>query len=265
MHRLDLDDVTLVYRQTGHGAAPPIIWGHGLSSSMESEDELGLVDWERAATGRTVVRYDARGHGGSGSTSDPAAYDWAALADDQLALADRLGIDVYVASGASMGCATALFAALAAPDRIERLLLVIPPTAWESRAAQTSMYEAMAALLDADDLDALLAGIDAAPVPDPFADDRTWKERSRRRLLEADRPRLAVVLRGAARADLPDRAQLTTISVPALILAWSGDPGHPVTTAEALDELLPDSRLHVASTADDLAAWSELIGDFLGG
>ena len=50
-----------------------------------------------------------------------------------------------------------------------------------------------------------------------------------------------------------------------LILAWTGDPGHPVSTAEALGELLPDTRLHLASTAEELAGWSGLVGDFLAG
>ena len=260
---IDLADVTIAHDRFGGGPDLPVIWGHGLSSSMESEDELGLIDWEQAAPGRLVVRYDARGHGASGSSPEPSTYTWDALAVDQLALADALDVDRYVAAGASMGCATALFAALAAPERIDRLVLVIPPTAWETRAGQTSMYEAMAELLDAGDLDTILSGLAAQPVPDPFAGDDIWKERSRERLLAADHARLALVVRGAALADLPDRARLATIDAPALILAWTGDPGHPVSTAEALDELLPDTRLHLASTADELAGWSGLMREFL--
>ncbi|MEO1059819.1 MAG: alpha/beta hydrolase [Actinomycetota bacterium] len=265
MERVDLPDVTLAVRKVGDGPALPLIWGHGLSSSMEGEDELGLVDWHRAAPDRTVWRYDARGHGESGSTPDPVTYTWDRLAADQLALADALGVDRYVATGASMGCATALFAALAAPERIERLVLVIPPTAWETRAAQTDMYGIMARLLDEDDLDTLLAGVDTAAVPDPFADDEAWSERSRRRLLEADRPRLANVLRGAALADLPPPERLRDITAPALVLAWTGDPGHPVASAEALHDLLPDTRLHVASDAAALGTWSDLLREFLRG
>ena len=78
--QLDLADVTIAHEQIGGGPQLPLIWGHGLSSSMESEDELGLIDWEQAAPGRLVVRYDARGHGASGSTPEPSDYVWDAPA-----------------------------------------------------------------------------------------------------------------------------------------------------------------------------------------
>ena len=37
-----------------------------------------------------------------------------------------------------------------------------------------------------------------------------------------------------------------------MILAWIDDPGHPLSTAERLHELINDSELHVASTPADL-------------
>ncbi len=70
-------------------------------------------------------------------------------------------------------------------------------------------------------------------------------------------------MRGATEANLPERAALAQIRVPALILAWSGDPVHPLSTAEELAALIPDTELHVASTASDLAEWTALTGDFL--
>jgi hypothetical protein len=39
-----------------------------------------------------LIRYDARGHGDSGATADPADYAYPSLAADQLALADALGL-----------------------------------------------------------------------------------------------------------------------------------------------------------------------------
>lgn len=35
--------------------------------------------------------------------------------------------------GMSMGCATSIYAAIQAPERVIGLILVIPPTAWETR------------------------------------------------------------------------------------------------------------------------------------
>ncbi len=45
------------------------------------------------------------------------------------------GAQKFVAGGSSMGCATSIYAALLAPERMKALVLVIPPTAWETRAA----------------------------------------------------------------------------------------------------------------------------------
>ncbi|MEM9034929.1 MAG: alpha/beta hydrolase [Actinomycetota bacterium] len=263
--RVALDGVELAVRRLGDGSGTPLIWGHGLSSSMEGEDELPTIRWDEAAPGRVVVRYDARSHGESGASAAAEPHAWEALAGDQLALADALGIDRYVGAGASMGCATALFAALAAPDRITALVLVIPPTAWETRADQTALYGAMAGVMERGEVETLVGGLDAAPVPDPFAEVTDWRDRAERRLRSADLGRLAWVFRGAGLSDLPAPERLATIDVPAVILAWTGDPGHPVSTAEALHELLPDTRLHLAGTSDELARWSGIVAEFLDG
>ena len=248
----------------GAGDGGDLVWGHGLTSSMDAEDELGLFDWAAIRAGHRVLRYDARGHGASGSTPDPEDLSWRELALDQLALADRVWIGTYVAGGASMGCATALHAAVTAPERIDGLVLVIPPTAWESRAAQVGAYRLMADLIEAGDHETLLAGAAAQPVPDPFADDPRWADRFPEVLAATDPKRLARVFRGAATADLPAPEAIADISVPALILAWTGDPGHPTRTAARLQELLPASELVLAATPSALATWTGRIERFLG-
>lgn len=253
--------VELVHDLAGEG--PDLIWGHGLTSSMASEDELGLLDWSGVRTTHRVLRYDARGHGTSGSTPSADGYSWRALAADQLALADHLGIGPYVAGGASMGCATALHAAVMAPGRVRGLVLAIPPTAWDGRAAQIGVYAAMADLVEAGDHDTLLAGAAASPSPDPFVDDPRWKARFPQLLKSADPERLARIFRGAGTADLPSPDEIAEIAVPTLILAWTGDPGHPVTTAARLQELIDGSELVVATTMAGIGTWSDRMARFL--
>src|SRR4051794_26498275 len=97
MSTVALRDIELQYDMTGKG--PAFIWGHGLTSSRAKEDVFGLLDWSRLTADHTIVRYDARGHGLSASSADPSTYHWRELALDQLALADALGIDHYVAGG----------------------------------------------------------------------------------------------------------------------------------------------------------------------
>jgi pimeloyl-ACP methyl ester carboxylesterase len=245
------------------GSGPDFVWGHGLTGSMASEDELGLFDFDELRSVATVLRYDARGHGDSGSTEDPASYHGRELALDQLELCDRLGIDRYVAGGASMGAATALHAAVLAPDRIAGLVLVIPPTAWETRADQTGRYDIIVDLVLAQDHATLLAGAAALPSPDPYVGDPDWEGRFEQVLKGTDPDRLARVFRGAANTDLPPQDEIARISIPTLILAWTGDPGHPVSSAARLQELMPHSELALATTKDGLASWTDRVRRYL--
>jgi pimeloyl-ACP methyl ester carboxylesterase len=239
------------------------VWCHGLSSNRANEDRFGLLDWNALAAHRRLLRYDARGHGESGFTSEPTAYGWDELARDQLALADEVGIDRYVAGGASMGCGTALHAALLAPQRVTGLLLVVPPTAWETRREQVEVWEQVATLVEQRGVEAFITGMRAMPDPDPVVGHPERNEAFELNARAADPRRLAGVFRGAAHADLPPRDAIATIAVPVLILAWSGDAAHPVSTAEQLAELLPQAELAVARTWEDLATWTNRAASFL--
>jgi 3-oxoadipate enol-lactonase len=261
MGTIGVRGIDLAYER--HGTGAPFVWGHGLSQNIDRESALGLVDWPKVRQLVELVRYDARGHGKSTSSTDLAGYHWRELALDQLALADALGIDTYVAGGASMGCATALHAAVLAPGRVRGLVLVIPPTAWASRAPQSAGYEMMAQLIEAGKFDLILAGARMQPVPDPMVDSPTWNAQFEATLRETDPDRLARVFRGAATADLPTPEQIATLRIPTMILAWSGDPGHPVSTSERLIELMPHATLSVASTAAEVTGWTDRVTDFL--
>jgi pimeloyl-ACP methyl ester carboxylesterase len=72
---------------------------------------------------------------------------------------------------------------------------------------------------------------------------------------------LPIVLRGAARADLPEPAKVSALTVPTLLLAWTGDPTHPLTTAEALHSLIRGSRIVVARSAYGIMAWPGLFAE----
>jgi pimeloyl-ACP methyl ester carboxylesterase len=245
----------------GHGR--PFFWGHGLMGSMAQEDGAELLDWDELAACGRLVRFDARGHGRSEATLDPAGYRWSELARDLLALADACGEERAVWGGASMGCATALHAAVAAPERTDALVLVIPPTAWKTRPRQARIYRGMAKMVDALGLAPLrwmvqLGGL--ARVPEPLAQmQRSFAESLRR----ADRRAVAAAMRGAAASDLPPPDALATCEVPALVLAWRGDPAHPVATAERLGELLPQADVRIADGLDDVRGWTGAIRSFL--
>ncbi len=246
---------------TGCASSPTMIWGHGLTQSRRLEDVAPIIAWSQIPA--RVIRYDARGHGEADSTPDLSDYTWAALAQDQLNLADSLGVDRYIAGGASMGCGTALHAAVSAPQRIQALVLVIPPTAWETRAEQAGQWQAGADLVARDGVEPFIAGSARRPIPGPFLEDPDYQDRRAQGLRSWETDRLVRVLRGATGADLPSRDAIRAIDCPALILAWTGDPAHPESTADELAQLLPQAHLHTAATAADLGCWTDELSAFV--
>ena len=237
------------------------VWAHALNSSMAHEDDLGLFDWSACAEVAEVVRYDARGHGAGPVQYEDRAYRWSALVDDMLWAVPQ---GPFVAGGASMGAVTALYAAVRAPRRIQALVLVTPPAAWESRESQREFYRAGAQLVEAGGVPGWLSALEEQPQPRIFAEELpeaqdVWIRHLRR----MDEKVLPAILRGAAGSDLPSRDEVRAIVVPALILAWEGDPTHPVSTAEALHELMVLSELHVAQDLAAIRAWPLVVRDFL--
>lgn len=253
----------LDYDVSGAGSAPPLIWGHGLTGSSGQSAAYPLVDLTPAQAERAVVRFDARGHGMSSMIDDPTTGSWAELALDQIALIDHLGFDRVVVGGVSMGAGTAMHAALVLRERLDKMVLVIPPTGWDERAPQIALYEQMAHVVETRGPKALLAASAEMPPPDPFIGSSEFADRKAGTLGVADPTRLAACFRGAAHADLPSLEDLATITTPTLVLAWSGDPGHPVSTAERLRDTLPNVQVSIASTRPEFASWSDQLNAFL--
>jgi pimeloyl-ACP methyl ester carboxylesterase len=254
--------VDLAVREAGTGI--PVLWGHGLTSSMAAEDQNGVmtpqVDEERFR----LVRYDARGHGGSEGTTDVGDYPYPELAKDQLALADALGLDRFVTGGASLGSGTALHVAVQAPERVLALILMIPPTGWEGRRERAGVYEASGSFVTEHGIDAFIELAEqepVAPVFEPFAEQIRASVRQRYEPFEPEV--LSALLRGVGPSDLPAKDAIAGITVPTLILAWEGDPVHPESTAEVLTELIADTETHVAPSLREVLEWPELIRGFL--
>ncbi|MBW4042555.1 MAG: alpha/beta hydrolase [Acidobacteria bacterium] len=257
---LELDGAALSY-EVADGDRPTVVQLHGLSSSRASEAASGFFDWSPVReAGRRLVRYDARGHGRSSGRPEVDDWAWPMLAGDLLALLDAVAPGEAVdAIGVSMGVGTLLHAATLQPERFRRLVLVIPPTAWATRAAQADGYRQAAALAEEQGLDALVRTMTAFGAL-PLLEAGGWTTVPRP---DIDPALLPTVFRGAAATDLPSPDAITGIRHPVLLRPWAGDPGHPVSTAELLHEQLPGSVLEVMSTPDDLRGLGARIADFL--
>ncbi|WP_327321421.1 alpha/beta fold hydrolase [Streptomyces sp. NBC_01210] len=248
----------LVYDDAGEG--PLAVYAHGGFVSQAVEDRMGLFDWAPVlAAGQRLVRYDARGHGRS--TGDPVDtdYTYPSLAGDLLALLDHLGAAEPVdAMGASMGCGSVLHAAVQAPDRFSRLVLLIPPTAWTTREAHAQVNRESADTIEREGVDDWLAAKGKRPRPAAVADVPEFPPTPAERVLPS-------VLRGLALSDLPSPTAVAALRLPGLILAWPDDLGHPLSTAETLAHLLPHADLHVSRARADIRTWGERIAEYLTG
>lgn len=250
----------LAYTSTGVGS--PVLWAHGMTSAAYTQERAGQFDWRPVSGRHRLLRYDARGHGRSTGGADPVEYTWPELAQDLLGLLDvvepPIGPARVDAIGSSMGTATILSAAVADPQRFRRLVLTTPPTCWETRAAANGVRLASAQLVEDEGVAALAAlSIDAPGSPALV---------NARRFITPIRVRAAylpAVFRGSAQSDFPSRAEVARLDLPVLVLSWTGDGTHPVSSGEALAQVLPNAELVVADDPAALAEWGERAADFL--
>lgn len=253
MPTLDVTGARLDYEVVGD-AGPLVVQLHGLTSCRDRDERIGL-DVGRALRDHRLLRYDARGHGRSTGDRHPASYQWHRLADDLLALLDRVAPGEQVHGvGPSMGTGTLLHAAVRDPGRFASLSLVVPPTAWTTRRVQAATYLTNADVVERDGLAAFVARAHVESGPPALADAPLTEPSVAEDLLPT-------VLRGAAATDLPPPEDIRAIAVPTLVLAWSDDPTHPLSTAALLHELVDDSRLVVARTPYGIMAWPGLVAD----
>jgi 3-oxoadipate enol-lactonase len=227
-----------------HNSVFPIIFTHGLGSTnpqtkTHSKDNWCKVIGDAADESRTsYLSYTARGHGDSSGwedtvESDPEQFTWARLADDMIYIANLNSIDKFIGGGSSMGCATSIWAAIKYPDRFNGLILVRPPTAWADRLARR----------------------------------KTLLSSGRNILKSFPDGIYHHVIKATAYSDLPppdDLVAYNSVKCPVLILAIAGDDAHPVSTAQTLHRLIPQSILHIAESETDAGReWVSITAAFI--
>jgi pimeloyl-ACP methyl ester carboxylesterase len=229
------------------------------------DDQADIWQWDEIEKHARLVRYDARGHGNSDGSYDAKDYRWDRLAGDMLSVARSVSSDKqrYVLGGASMGCCTALEAALQAPDRVAGLVLVLPPTAWRTRAKQANIYRRQAWISGAFGATPyrLLKYLPA----DAHTDDarRRLSLTTARELAQANPLYVQAALRGASQSDLPSKATLKELDMPTAIFSWRDDRTHPASTALLLADTLPNVQSLTISEPDETGDWTTKLCKFL--
>jgi pimeloyl-ACP methyl ester carboxylesterase len=225
-----IDGVSFVVLGEG---GPVTVFAHGLGGSVSETRPLAT------RVEGTRVLLDFRGHGDSALLEE--GWDYDLLADDLLAVADAVGASQAV--GLSLGSGALLRALSREPDRFRKVAFVLPAVIDDTRrdGATERLYR----------LGAAIGRQDARGCADILLEELPDEVRSRRGVDALVLRRAAQLVTKPAPAPrhedrpLHDRAVLSQITCPALVLAQTNDPLHPSDLAAELAAALPCSELVV--------------------
>lgn len=246
MPRFTLDGTGLRYDDLGpvDGVAVVLIHGHPFNRTLWAPQAEAL-----AAAGYRVLTPDLRGYGDSDVT--PGVVPLSRFADDTAGLLDELGIDAAVIGGVSMGGQIAMEFHQRHPKRTSALVLCDTSAPAETpegktrrnRLAVRLLAEGMGGYAD-EVIDKMLARYNVAALPEVAAHVLG--------MMQVTDPRgAAAALRG--RAERPDyRDGLAAARVPTLVVVGADDVYTPVSDAEEIVKLVPDSVLRVIDGAGHL-------------
>jgi pimeloyl-ACP methyl ester carboxylesterase len=116
MRTVSVGDSRLEVRDTGTGSA--LLFIHGVATS----GQLWAADLAELSADFRLIVYNRRGYGASSSSPQ----NWAAHADDAVALIEKLNAAPTVVIGYSAGAIVALNVVLKRPDLVARLVLLDP-------------------------------------------------------------------------------------------------------------------------------------------
>ncbi|MET3803363.1 3-oxoadipate enol-lactonase [Nakamurella sp. UYEF19] len=239
--------------------APTMVMAGSLGSTLEMWDAQAAV----LARSARIVRFDIRGHGRTPMAGTTVGIS--DLADDLLALLDRLDLGRVHLAGLSLGGMVSMSLASRRPDRVESLSVVctsayLPPArGWLDRAASVRAGGTGAVA------DAVVARW--------FTPDFQWNRpevvvRYRDMIASISPAGYAACCEAIAAMDL--RADLASITAPTLVIAGSEDPATPPDHQRAIASAISGARLEILGPAAHLAnveqaeAVSSLLADQMG-
>lgn len=229
------DGTRLAYRLDGDPRLPVLV----LSNSIGTD--LRMWDGQVAALARHfhVLRYDTRGHGGSGVPE--GAYSVDRLGRDVLELMDALAIERAHFLGLSLGGFVGQWLGVHTPERIDCLVLANtaaylgPPAQWDPR---------IAAVLQAPDMAATAEEFLANWFPAHMLEGNSPLVEPFRAMLLATDPRgLAGAWAAVRDADL--RRTIALIPRPTLVIAGRDDTVTAARHGEQIAATIPGARLVV--------------------
>lgn len=236
--------VELFFEDSG-GTGEPVLLAHAIGCDHRMWDDLapGLARDFR------VIRFDARGHGRS--PVPPRPYTLDGMADDALALLDRLGIAKAHWIGLSMGAMIGMAFALGHGDRLGRLVLANTTSSYGPEGP--AMWRTRAKAVEDGGLEAIEKMVMARYFSDDFrAASAKEVAAFSRRFLQT--PREGYLGCCDAIAELDFTGDLSRIHHRTLVIAGALDAGTPPAMAEIIADRIPGAQLAIIPGAAHLSA-----------
>lgn len=238
-----LPTIPLHYTEQGNGSPLVLLHGFPLNNLIWAETVRTLSDHYR------VITPDLRGSGSSPFT-DRSMYHMETLAEDVLALLDKLGIEKASIMGHSMGGYVTLALWRLAPERFLSMGLV-STHAWadtdEGRKGREALAEKVFMNGSKEAADAMMPKMFAPETPS----DESFIESVRAMMVATNPISVVGMLRGmAARPD--SSSLLPDITVPVAVLHGDHDALIPFHRAETMAAAMPDAVLFTIEQAEHM-------------
>jgi len=232
-----------------------------LSNSLGTTHAMWQPQVEAFKQHFRLVRFDRRGHGGSGAPKGP--YTMEGLARDALAVLDGLGLKKVNWCGLSMGGMEGMWLGANAPERFERMVLCNTSAQfpdrkiWDDRL-RFARENGLAAMVGANMERWFTKG---------------FREREPKTIAWITEMFLTTPLEGyigcgEAVRDMDHRALLPNIKVPTLVIAGRHDPATTLQAGEYLRDHIPGVAFTVLEAAhisnvEQPVAFSNAVLEFL--
>ncbi|MCK9284458.1 MAG: alpha/beta fold hydrolase [Rhodocyclaceae bacterium] len=227
------------------GRGPWITFAHSLASDLTMwDDQLAALSGSF-----TILRYDIRGHGGS--SVPPGPYRFEHMVGDVLGLLDALGVERTHFVGLSMGGMIGQHLALAAPQRLDRLVLSSTASGHDNQDAVLKLWEQRIAQVVAGGMSAMVEGTLGRWFTEPYRLERQ-ATMARIGALIAATSAEGYAACGRLIPTLNTTPWLGEIALPTLVLVGEEDPGTVPAMAEAIARGIPGARLEIVPRASHL-------------
>jgi 3-oxoadipate enol-lactonase len=218
------------------GVGKPLVLASSLGSNLRMWD--GQV--EALSAHFELIRFDARGHGRS--DVPPGPYEIGDFGRDVIDLLDHLEIEYAHVAGISLGGMTAMWLAINAPDRVDRII----PTCTSAKLGPPQKWIDRANAVREGGVEAVAPAVAEGWVID--ADRRPALEK-----MIASTPRDGYIASCAAIEHMDLLPDLPTITAPTLVISARQDPSAPPEHGQAIADRIPGARFEILDGAAHLA------------